>query len=267
MVTATGMARSPSSSTRCCGRGTCWWSPRLLRRQLAPVQRTGEQGRLHAGHLRPHRPAQALAQALERPGAGVDRDAVQPVAAHHRPALRDRGRAQGRRGGGRQHLPVAGAAAADRRLRRRRRGAFDHQVHQRPQRRGGRRGGGARRQAARAVRLVGQLPGPDRLAVRQLPDPARPAHAGCPPARAPDNAAALAAALDGHPAVRGALPRTGQPPGHALAARQQHGFGRCSASSWKAARLRCGRSWTGWQCFTLAESLGGVESLVAHRQP
>ena len=39
--------------------------------------------------------------------------------------------------------------------------------------------------AARAADLVGQRARPDRLAVRQLPHPARPAHARCAPARAP----------------------------------------------------------------------------------
>ena len=77
--------------------------------------------------------ADALAQS---PKLVLIETPVQPAAAHHRSALRHRGRAQGRRArGGGQHLPVAGAADPDR-LRRRCRAAFHHQVHQRPQRRG-----------------------------------------------------------------------------------------------------------------------------------
>src|SRR3546814_3213906 len=84
---------------------------------------------LRTGAGRPDRPARAGGSFRACTQSGVDRDAVQPAAARHRPALRHRRRAPRRRaGGGRQHLPVAGAADADHRLRRRRGGAFDHQV-------------------------------------------------------------------------------------------------------------------------------------------
>ena len=57
--------------------------------------------------------------------------------------------------------------------------------------------------AAPAAGVVGQRAGPDRLAVRQLPDPARPAHAGCAPARAPgEHRRRSSQLLDAHPAVR-----------------------------------------------------------------
>ena len=46
--------------------------------------------------------------------------------------------------------------------------------------------------------------------------------------------------------------------------RQQSGFGAMVSSSCTAARRRCSASSTGLEYFTLAESLGGVESLVAH---
>jgi cystathionine gamma-synthase len=80
-----------------------------------------------------------------------------------------------------------------------------------------------------------------------------------------ENTAAALALLDGHPALR-ALHHPGLPghPGHALAARQQQGFG-AMLSLELAGGLDAVRAFLdGLACFTLAESLGGVESLVAH---
>jgi cystathionine gamma-synthase len=52
-------------------------------------------------------------------------------------------------------------------------------------------------------------------------------------------------------------------PGHALAARQQRGFG--AMLSFELQDEAAVRAFVdGLACFTLAESLGGVESLVAH---
>lgn len=80
-----------------------------------------------------------------------------------------------------------------------------------------------------------------------------------------ENAEALVARLVGHEAVA-AVHYPGLPshPGHALAARQQRGFGAMLSFELRggaaAARAFC----EGLRHFTLAESLGGVESLVAH---
>lgn len=80
-----------------------------------------------------------------------------------------------------------------------------------------------------------------------------------------ENTAAIAALLDGHPAVA-ALHWPGLPshPGHRLARRQQQGFG-AMLSFELAGGLPAAEAFvTGLRWFTLAESLGGVESLVAH---
>lgn len=80
-----------------------------------------------------------------------------------------------------------------------------------------------------------------------------------------DNTAALVELLDGHPALR-ALHYPGLPthPGHALAARQQHGFGAMLSPELHGGEAAVRAFLDGLRTFTLAESLGGVESLVAH---
>ncbi|MDR1212904.1 MAG: cystathionine gamma-synthase [Propionibacteriaceae bacterium] len=79
-----------------------------------------------------------------------------------------------------------------------------------------------------------------------------------------DNAAHVVAAIAGHPALTALhYPGLADHPGHALAARQQHGFGAMisfDVGSEAAARRFLG----GLRHFSLAESLGGVESLVCH---
>ena len=79
-----------------------------------------------------------------------------------------------------------------------------------------------------------------------------------------ENAAGLADVLDAHPAVaRVHFPGLASHPGHALAARQQRGFG--AMLSFELTDEAAVRAFVdGLECFTLAESLGGVESLVAH---
>lgn len=79
-----------------------------------------------------------------------------------------------------------------------------------------------------------------------------------------ENAAAVAEALAAHPAVRAVhYPGLTSHPGHELAARQQDGFG--GMVSFELADEEAVRRFvTGLGCFSLAESLGGVESLVAH---
>jgi len=80
-----------------------------------------------------------------------------------------------------------------------------------------------------------------------------------------ENTQALVAVLDGHPAVRALhYPGLASHPGHALAARQQHGFGAMLSVELVGGEAEVRAFVEGLQYFTLAESLGGVESLVAH---
>ena len=80
-----------------------------------------------------------------------------------------------------------------------------------------------------------------------------------------ENAGALAERLQPHPACAAVhYPGLASHPGHALAARQQHGFG-AMVSLELAGGVPAVRAFLdGLRHFTLAESLGGVESLVAH---
>ena len=70
--------------------------------------------------------------------------------------------------------------------------------------------------------------------------------------------------LDAHPAVTAVhYPGLKSHPGHAIAARQQAGFG--AMLSFELADIASVRALVdGLNVFTLAESLGGVESLIAH---
>jgi len=79
------------------------------------------------------------------------------------------------------------------------------------------------------------------------------------------NAARIAAFLDAHPAVsRVHYPGLPSHPNHALAKTQQAGFG-AMLSFELSGGLEAVRAFVGAvRVFTLAESLGGVESLVAH---
>lgn len=85
-----------------------------------------------------------------------------------------------------------------------------------------------------------------------------------------ENASAIAAQLDAHPAVANVyFPGLESHPGHALAARQQKGFGAMLSVELEGdgdvVQEQAVRAFLdGLQCFTLAESLGGVESLIAH---
>ena len=80
-----------------------------------------------------------------------------------------------------------------------------------------------------------------------------------------ENAAAVADALQSHEAVSAVYwPGLSTHPGHLLAARQQSGFGAMLSFELRGGEpaVRCFLEDLGQ--FTLAESLGGVESLVAH---
>jgi cystathionine gamma-synthase len=80
-----------------------------------------------------------------------------------------------------------------------------------------------------------------------------------------ENALAVAELLAGHAAVA-AVHYPGLPnhPGHALATRQQTGFGAIVSFELAGGLPAVARFLDGLACFSLAESLGGVESLVAH---
>jgi cystathionine gamma-synthase len=79
------------------------------------------------------------------------------------------------------------------------------------------------------------------------------------------NAQGLAEFLAAHPAVsRVWYPGLPAHEGHELAARQQLGFGAIVSFELKNGIPAVKRFVEGLRCFTLAESLGGVESLVAH---
>jgi cystathionine gamma-lyase len=80
-----------------------------------------------------------------------------------------------------------------------------------------------------------------------------------------ENAMALATFLESHPAVQDVIyPGLASHPDHDLAKRQMDGFGGMLSirlkGGFEAAKRFCERT----ELFTLAESLGGVESLVNH---
>ncbi|HET7300259.1 MAG TPA: cystathionine gamma-synthase [Oleiagrimonas sp.] len=80
-----------------------------------------------------------------------------------------------------------------------------------------------------------------------------------------ENAVRIANLLDGHTAVRKVYyPGLASHPQHALAARQQSGFGAMLSFELDGDEDAIRAFLDGLRCFSLAESLGGVESLVAH---
>ncbi len=80
-----------------------------------------------------------------------------------------------------------------------------------------------------------------------------------------ENAAAVAELLASHPAVAKVnYPGLPDHPGHAIAARQQAGYGAMVSFELEGGEASVPAFLDGLTCFTLAESLGGVESLIAH---
>jgi cystathionine gamma-synthase len=79
------------------------------------------------------------------------------------------------------------------------------------------------------------------------------------------NAAAVAEFLAGHPSV-GAVLYPGLPghPGHEVAARQMRGFGGMVSARMRGGRPAAESLCANTELFILAESLGGVESLIEH---
>ncbi|MDN5571209.1 MAG: PLP-dependent transferase [Propionibacteriaceae bacterium] len=80
-----------------------------------------------------------------------------------------------------------------------------------------------------------------------------------------ENAAAFVAAVRDHPAVaRLHYPGLPDHPGHDLAARQMDGFGAIVSVELAGGQAAVAALLDGLTCYSLAESLGGVESLVCH---
>ncbi|TAL85048.1 MAG: cystathionine gamma-synthase [Rhodanobacter sp.] len=80
-----------------------------------------------------------------------------------------------------------------------------------------------------------------------------------------ENATRIAERLAGHAAVRKVYyPGLAEHPGHALAARQQQGFGAMLSFELEGEQAQIAAFVDGLAYFSLAESLGGVESLIAH---
>lgn len=80
-----------------------------------------------------------------------------------------------------------------------------------------------------------------------------------------ENAARVVELLSNHDAVKRLYyPGLTSHPGHSVAASQQNGFGAMVSFELEGGIDSVERFVNGLHCFTLAESLGGVESLVAH---
>ena len=80
-----------------------------------------------------------------------------------------------------------------------------------------------------------------------------------------ENAQRIAERLDGHTAIRNVFyPGLASHPGHALASRQQQGFGAMLSFELEGEDAQLAAFVHGLEYFSLAESLGGVESLIAH---
>jgi cystathionine gamma-synthase len=80
-----------------------------------------------------------------------------------------------------------------------------------------------------------------------------------------ENAAAVAEFLTGHPSAETVLyPGLSTHPGHQVAARQMHGFGGMVSVRMRGGRAAAQALCANTQVFILAESLGGVESLIEH---
>src|ERR1700730_12623696 len=80
-----------------------------------------------------------------------------------------------------------------------------------------------------------------------------------------ENTVAVVQALNEHAAVRQVYyPGLAGHPGHDLARKQQSGFGAMLSFELNGGEAAVQAFLEGLQCFTLAESLGGVESLIAH---
>ena len=166
----------------------------------------------------------------------------------------------------RQHLrQPLGAAPARARLRHR--PPFGDQISERPFRHGGRCGRRRREpRARRAPRLPAERRRRGGRAVRQLPGPARPQDAGAcawsaiAPTRSPSPRW-----LARHAKIERVIyPGLASHPQHALAQHQMHGFGGMVTAFIRGGLEPSRRFLERCEIFALAESLGGVESLIEH---
>ncbi|GAC1499762.1 MAG: O-succinylhomoserine (thiol)-lyase [Steroidobacteraceae bacterium] len=80
-----------------------------------------------------------------------------------------------------------------------------------------------------------------------------------------ENTSAVVDCLSKHPSVgRVHYPGLAEHPGHEIARRQQSGFGAMLSFELSGGEAAVEAFLSGLECFTLAESLGGVESLISH---
>ena len=142
--------------------------------------------------------------------------------------------------------------------------ALDDEVSQRPFRRCRRLRRHAAQTACRAGGLYRQRAGRRLFAIRRLVGAAGSQNARPADASARTGAQAVAKMLEGHPAVdRVYYPGLASHPHHELARRQQKGFGGMVSFDVRGGRADAERFLYGTKLFQLAESLGGIESLVA----
>ena len=212
-----------------------------------------------------HRPRCSAGRHAARDQDRVGRDADQPTVDRRRHLGDRRDRARRRRPSRRrQHVchPVSPAAAEPRRRRRR---ALDHQVLRRSLRRGRRFPRHQRHRAVRSTGLSAERHRRRGITLRQLPHAAGLKTLAVRMDRHCENARAVVELLQGHDKVTHVLyPGLSDHPGHDAAARQMKDFGgmvsfRVAGGADAAMRLT-----TTTQVFSLAESLGAVESLIEH---
>ena len=239
---------------------------RCVRRDPPALPRTGPAGKARRRVHQFHGSGRARGRAREAGPAGVGGNAEQSPAPDHRhPRGVYAGACARRTGRGGQHVPLSGAAAALRAWRRPGR-ALDHQVPERAQRRGGRRRHRPRGGAARGAGLVVQRHGRARvlLSIRG----SRSAACGrCTPgcARISRTRRAWWMRCSRIPRSPGSTTRDWPIiPGTSWPGVSRTDSGRSSASSWRGGVDAVRAFVEGLNLFTLAESLGGVESLVAH---
>ena len=227
------------------------YEPKGYQLHLRPGERVRRQPRLVPRRRRAH---------------GLGRDAVEPDAERRRHPQGRRRSARGRRDARRrQHVrdAVPAAAAGPRRRRCR---PFDDEVPRRAQRHDRRLRRDERRRTRRAALLPAEVarrrPGPVRRLARAARDQdARRAHAPALRERAPRSRTFL----DGHDAVERVLyPGLPSHPGHEVGAPRRCATSAAWSRSSPSPSRRRVELVARTKLFQLAESLGGVESLIEH---
>ena len=197
--------------------------------------------------------------------ARLGRDAVEPAAERRRHPPRRRGGARRRRDPrGRQHLRDAVPPAAAR-ARRRRRRPLDDEVPRRPLRRDRRLRRHERRGARRAAPLPAEVARRRARPVRRVARPARDQDARRPHApalreRARASPRSSTAIRRSSACSTPASPRTPATTSRAARCATSAAWSRSSSSRRRRPSRSCART----KLFLLAESLGGVESLIEH---